>query len=253
MYKRQIRHFLGNNNGSPWTSALGAVKSFCGNPTSVPVANNAANEHPITATSFAVPDSNLVVKDGREYRNWVHVKGTDPINVPADFLYDDDADNQHVDARLPEGFRMLVVPPSIGCVSVNQTPDTTLRFYDNPVTDGDTTVNTKKDPYGNFYHDSIVQLRAGQWIVIRTPDEWNECAVLSEGLVYQYAEKPVVANPRAQRSTTEADVTFGWRSLLPQYMGNDCFHYPTRVENTDGLTYRYKKTCLLYTSPSPRD
>ena len=78
-------------------------------------------------------------------------------------------------------------------------------------------------------------------MVIRTPGNWNECAVLSEGLVYQYSRKDVTASPRAQRSAPDV-ATYGWRSMFSQYMGNDCFHYPTRVENVNGLTYQYKKT-----------
>ena len=240
---RHVRDELGDNNGSPWTSDLEAVKSFCGNRESAPSTGT------ILPTSFAVPDSNLVVKDGREYRNWAHVRCSDPRDIPEDFLYDDNVDrgrgvpSPYRESRLPEGFRVLVVTPPDNWP---QPTTKTYRFYQNPhgVVNGLIANDSQrqKDPFGIPYHHSIAQWRAGQWIVIRSPDEWNECAVLSEGLVYMYGNKEIVANPFEQRSDDNPDATWAWRSLLSQSMGNDCFHYPTRVENTDGLTYRYKKT-----------
>ena len=188
--------------------------------------------HP-QAGDFAVPDGNLIIKDPYAYRNWANFRTPNENQVPSIYRYGNTSGGD-----LPDGFRILV--------DSSQTPIGSNSHFLH--SDG----RTKTDPYGKDYKDAIVQKSGDQWIVIHLPFEEMECAVRHDGQVYWYNR--VLADddskrPRLYRPDDDGNFKFGtsqvlqWRSMLDTgiWFGNDCFHYPSRVEAVQGLTYPYRR------------
>ena len=252
---------------SPYTRTLTDQLSACGNPHNIP-AENVGSDRPDSRTlqawqtfmdlffaksevrpeptHLAVPDSNLVVKDGRDYRNWAVCIVGDPREIPSDFLYPHHPTrtsatqrNADFNRRIPEDFRVLVVRKSPA-----------RRLSDNTITARDRTFYTsagvaKTDPFGKSYDNAIAQWRGGQWIVIHNPAEWHECAVLETGLNWQFSERLLTTNPTRRRHGAR-QTSWEWRQMFnglttDPIAGNDCFHYPTAVRSVDGLVYRYRR------------
>ena len=156
------------------------------------------------------PDSNLVVKDGLHYRNWVDFRVRRESDIPSQFKID----NKPVDDT-----RVLV--------------DSTIGTIGTPF--------TGNDSFGNAYKDAFVQYRNGKWIVIHNPKIYDECAVLDEGKVRVYGPdigavadrdlllsyKLAVRHVRGEGEVLPSELR--WENMDPYYLGHDCFHGATEV------------------------
>ena len=202
---------------SPWTEqkAEAAAKNFMGNPT---------GSFETDATSVACPDMNLVVRadvvqKGRGWRTWVDCRASDEGGIPARLKYAAGTD------RLYRGLRVL---------------------NDSGAPGGGTSFGAV-DKFGTSTAGAVLARdRDGDWIVFKTPETFNEVAVLAEGRVYEY-NRPIVqiaASGDRQRARTVHDARWpvsavpgnaDWRDLAGTLMGNDCFHYPHSIENAEGL------------------
>ena len=195
---------------SPYTyNKASAYRSFASNP---------SNSLDTNFNSPAFPDSNLVVKDGRNYRNFAHFRVKNLGSIPVQYLYPSTISNTSVTSRLPEGTRILV--------------DTSLSGSTSTELSGN-------DSFGNARANSLVQLRNGKWIVLHEAEKDDEIAVLSEGIVYLYHATwtaPVVASEFLGDNSPDSGLA--WRSMQTSYLGLDCFHYPDTIQNTSGLINR---------------
>jgi len=69
--------------------------------------------------------------------------------------------------------------------------------------------------------------------------DFDECAVISEGRIYEHnvsfvaASRTPGSDDRHRGGTPTGAVA--WRDASNQFLGNDCFHAPTLFENTEGL------------------
>lgn len=180
--------------------------------------NRQTQVYPLTNSTRVIVDSNLVVKDGTNYRNWadVRVKNLESTRING-YLYEDGTGSLPRSERLPEDFRILVdshLPGSTGAEL------------------------TGNDPFGLPYADSLVQWRNAEFIVIHRPERGDEVAVVDEGIVYAFdGDFGTESNPREARSSTDsaAASTYQWRSVGGQWLGLDCFHKPTSIGRVAGL------------------
>ena len=220
---------------SPWTKGKAdLVKSYGSN-------HNDVTSHPIdnTFNSVAFPDSNLVVKDGTNYRNWADCRCKEYTQLPRYITYHGSFSTAYamIKSRIPEDFRVLIDYNMSGAVHQNDSP-----WYD-------TATNTwKSDEFGVSYYDALIQFRNGKWIVVREPRKTMEIAVLDEPNVYSYPKAFTSAQPFRNRldadkadrhtvitPTTQGADQYGWRKLQDgdngAWLGLDCFHYPAVISN----------------------
>ena len=160
----------------------------------------------------AFPDSNMVIKDGLNYRNWADFRVTGINSIDSSFLLDN---------RLPQDIRVLVD-------SVKGTPRSPF------------TKNNGKDKFGNPYKDAIVQYRNEEWIVIHNPKLFDECTIITESKVYVYgvdiaalddnvlAYKITVLKHRPNPEDIPAS-DLRWEDMKGSYLGYDCFHKATSI------------------------
>ena len=207
---------------SPWTHDKYALwKNWGGNAG----ANNGnsffADNLPAGKTdafeSLCFVDHNLVIRDKNAWRDWVDFRVASLSDIPDEYLYDATTANNTTQKRTYHGMRVLV-DPAKGTIG-------------SPF--------TGNDKLGNAYENSLVmQDRDGDWIVFRNAEQFDECAVIHEGKMYEY-NAPLgtggQSNSRITRPTSSSNNNLAWRDVSKILAGNDCFHYPAKVENTDGL------------------
>ena len=168
--------------------------------------------------ALCVTDGNLVIRDRNAWRDWVDFRVASLSDIPTEYLYEATTDANTLQKRTYHGLRVLV-DPAKGTI--------TAPF-------------TGNDKLGHAYENSLVmQDRDGDWIVFRNAEQFDECSVISEeGRIYEY-NLPLgtggVNNNRATRNVTVSNSSLSWRNTSEVLLGNDCFHYPTVFENTDGL------------------
>ena len=206
---------------SPWTENRANVfKSYAGNPTGGLDQN---------FDSVAFPDSNLVIRDTRVWRDWVDFRVRSISDIPSQYLYAATADHpaSDIQGRTYHGMRVLV----------DNTSTAGLGAAGEPFHDGS---GWKTDKEGKSYENAFVmQDRDGDWLVFHNAEGRNECAVRHEGKLYQYTEplteQTIGQRPRSVHTNNPGGGGLGWRDVSQTIFGNDCFHYPRVVENVDGL------------------
>jgi hypothetical protein len=224
-----VGDFVGFLDYSPITkNRINEFLSSCGNPEG-PVGLNDFN-------SVVVPDSNITIRDKST---------TDLTNgTNREFVFfrtntDDLAGQPLKQAYLISNDTYLhgtpvLVDTQLGAVSGIFAADTYGTGAGN-------------DPNGKAYADSVVIfLRGlnltpvdGDWIVVREAEEFDQCAVLLDGRVYEYNSDYAQVNnrnyPGTDRRRGATPGTLAWRDASSQFLGNDCFHAPVNIGIVDGL------------------
>ena len=195
-----VNRLLNGVTYSPWTN--GKAQHY----------RNLASTNEIgrDGKTMKFPDSNLVVKDGLHYRNWVDFRVRRESDIPS---------NYKLDNEIVDDTRVLV--------------DSSIGTIGSPF--------TGNDSFGNPYKDAFVQYRNEKWIVIHNPKIYDECAVLDEGKVRVYGPdigavadrdlllsyKLAVRHVRGEGEVLPSELR--WENMDPYYLGNDCFHGATEV------------------------
>ena len=216
-WKEAARPFLNNFDYSPWTTNNAIhYKNLASTAEGIP-----DSEKP---RRMGFPDSNLVVKDGANYRNFADFRVRREDGIPSDFRYPDGA--------IPEDMRVLV-DPSLGNLAG--------EFAKNHG------AGAGRDKFGNPYKHSIAQYRGGEWIVIHNSKLYDESTILNESRVYVFGkdvriggrddrlsyrrtlqkETGSLLNPRDPTDTEN----FKWIPMNKHYLGHDCFHQATSVDH----------------------
>jgi len=130
-------------------------------------------------------DGNLVVRDEDHYRNWVHLKSTTD-NFDVTYKYGAAA------AGVYRGLRCLV----------NGTG--TAGFAGN-------------DKFGNAFTNAIVKYDGSDWVVIRSAQNNDVCAVIKENKNYIFSGGT-------------------WSDDSASSRGNDCFHNIESIQNDTGIS-----------------
>ena len=208
---------------SPWTNNKQAVwKNWGGNPDGGDSSTSSflANAVPTGGDAFdslCFPDSNLVIRDRTAWRDWVDFRVVSINDIPDGYLYDDPDDEHTVAERTYRGMRVLVDPQ--------------LGEIGEPFT-----ANGGRDKLNHSYENALVMRdRDGDWIVFRNAEHADEVAVMSEGKIYEFNAPQQTVNGKAVRHYNETNSDLGWRDSYKGALGNDAFHYPSRMENVDGI------------------
>ena len=200
-WEEAARPFLNDFNYSPWTKGNAAhYKNLASTATGITV----------SPRRMGFPDSNLIVKDGTNYRNWVNFRIRRPEGIHDDFLLDDE---------IPNDTRVLV--------------DSSLGNLEAPF--------NGNDKFGNPFKNSIAQYRKGEWIVIHNSKLYDECSVRDESRVYVFGKDPTITTrddrlsyrrtvrlKNGGRDPTDTS-NFIWLKMDKYYLGHDCFHQATSV------------------------
>ncbi len=225
------RDFIGEIDYSPLTkNKLTAWRNSWSKPLgSFAVAN--AFDRP------AIPDSNLVIRDNKFYRDYAHFRAiTDDLEDDDDlkrWLHKDFMGVKEINAGLRQGLRILV--------------DSTLgdlggRFAE----------NGGKDRFGNAFVDSLCTWDGNEWIVLFSravmeaqfapATRQYQVAVLNEGRVYEFTAP--ITNQRTRPSntflrgpTSSQLSSLKWRDASGAIGNNDCFHHPNATALEDGLLH----------------
>lgn len=183
---------------SPWThNKIDHIKNWFGND----------------GTNLSVTDCNVIVRDKDCWRTGVDFRLEDNLDdIPNEYKYSGTSE----DSETYHGMKIL-------CDS-------------DPFT-----INSEtSDKFGKSYTESIImQDRDGDWIVFREAKRFDKCAVLSERKVYEYNVpfgRGGIGNARDIRNIDTDDTrTLGWEDSSTVLLGNDCFHTPSTIENSEGL------------------
>lgn len=192
--------------------------------------------------AIAVPDHNLVINDrlgsGEDivgtYRNWVYFRTNsvfqdDLTDSQKNYMY-----NTGTGFGFYEGFRILV-DSDVGTL---EPPFDGVDFnglsYDKNFVKFVATPN-----FGVVNADGGTIVPGGQWVVDHVTNQFDQCAIIEEAIVYEYnvpfaaTDNRIYAGGDRRRGGTGS--SFAWRSIAEQFLGNDCFHTPLSIENVDGL------------------
>lgn len=165
--------------------------------------------------SPAFVDSNLIIRDVSTWQDECIMRIRRLEDIPSQFLYYSSDGNTPVFDKTYEGIKFLI--------------DSTLGTLETPF--------TGLDKYGKSFKDTVTQRdRDGDWIVIKTPERNDQVAIRSESKVYEY-QKTFAAhaftNSRKAGSFTPDQLA--WRDASETPRSNHCFHYPTSIQNVNGL------------------
>ena len=218
-FKDYVKNETGQSNFSysPLTQSKAAVwKNRCGNSASGFLASNV----PVNKNGFdalAVWDCNLVIRDESAWRDWVDVIAVSEADIPPSRIYHPSSPQTSRSERAYEGFRVLV--------------DSSKGTIHPPF--------TGNDANGKSFRDAIVQMASdGQWIVYREAEQFDQCAVIAEGMVYQYNNPHTLIDELGHYITNKGIVQqdLAWRKTGDRVpLANDCFHYPAVFQNAPGL------------------
>ncbi len=241
-----VGDFIGTFQYSPFTNdKVGPIKNGFANPT--------GGFDPALFTSIAIPDHNLVIRDKDPNdetvgtnREVVLIRSNTTLITGDTFL------NKYLfnETTFINGTTCLV-DLQLGAVGGDFAADNFGTGAGN-------------DPNGRPYGDSIVVYvvpdgnsgSAGVWIVQREASNFDQCAVYSEGRVFEFNVAPVgsqnypgtgLANARKRGGS---GVDFKWRDISGQFMGNDCFHTPLSITSVDGLFGKKLKSGELLNDPA---
>ena len=210
-----------------------------------PIQNGFANPagvfDPDTIGAIAIPDSNMVINDVRgtgdnkigTYRNWAVFRTHSP----------------NVSDLTTEQKNYLFDVTGAGTV---------FGFYDGIVVLVDPTLGTLQPPFngndanGIPFENNRAIFRSfagapiaaedtlGEWFVLRETEDFDQCAVYDEGLVYEFQVPFTPANrifpgDDRRRGGSAVSTDFQWRSIADAFLGNECFHTPVSIQNVTGL------------------
>ena len=229
-----VGFFIGDLQYSPFTvDKAGPIKNGFAHPD--------GTFDPSTIGAIAVPDHNLVINDVRgvgdakigTYRNWVYFRTNSPIRT--DLTVSQRKYLKFVTGSefgWYDGFTVLV-DPNVG----------TLQG-----------VFAGNDPNGVPFENNMAIFRAvsgasisdagtaaaGDWFVIRRHEDFDQCAIYEEAIIYEFnvnfsTAQGSFVSPGTDRRRGGAGTTFEWRSIAGAFLGNDCFHTPISVQNVTGL------------------
>lgn len=223
-----VGDYIGDIQYSPFTQdKRGPILNGFANPT---------GSFDTTSTdAVGIPDHNLVINDVDAsgsttigtYRNWVihRTNDSDPDNQPSsaqNYLWGSSGAYAFY-----EGFRVLV-DSAVGTLSNDFAgSDSNGVTFDGNIAEYRATVNT------------TVSSKEGEWFVVRETQDFDECAIYSQGKLYEYnvsfatADRVYPGVDRRRGGSTSG--TFAWREINEAFMGNECFHNPISVENGTGL------------------
>ena len=165
--------------------------------------------------SPAFPDSNLIIRDASTWQDECIMRIRRLDDIPSQFLYYTLDSTIPVSDKVYEGMKFLI--------------DSTLGTIQSPF--------TGTDKYGKPFKDAIAQRdRDGDWIVIKVPARNDQIAIRSESKVYEY-QKVFAAHAFAdnRKAGIVTPDQLAWRDVSETPRSNHCFHYPSIVENVDGL------------------
>ncbi|MDI1496213.1 MAG: hypothetical protein K8823_1521 [Cenarchaeum symbiont of Oopsacas minuta] len=202
---------------SPWTHAK--EKSFrasAGNP-------QATESQMGTYDGVMFHDGNILIKDGLDDRIWAIARAkalTDSNLTPYKKPYNSST------AELPPE-TILLIDASLGSIGA--------PWIGN-------------DRFGKPYQNSVVKLtESGDWVVIKEAIKNVQCAVISEGKIYEYGHLvPDVPQANVRQRRTSNFGPIAWRDISKTPFGNDCFHPPDIIENTTGLLNEKTKDDVEY-------
>ncbi len=241
-----VGDFIGTFQYSPFTNdKVGPIKNGFANPE--------GGFDPALFTSIAIPDHNIVIRD------------KDPN--------DETIGTNRETALIRTNTTAITADPFLNKYLFNETDfingTTCLVDLQLGAVGGDFAADNfgtgaGNDPNGRAYGDSIVVFvvpdgsisSAGRWIVQRLASNFDQCAVYSEGRVYEFNVPPVgsqnypgtgLANARKRGGS---GVDFKWRDISGQFMGNDCFHTPLSITTVDGLFGKRLKSGELLNDPA---
>jgi len=222
-----VGDFIGLFTYSPFTNGkLLQIKNGFANPT--------GPFNPALFTSISIPDHNLVIRD----------KDPTDVNVGT---------NREV-ALIRTNTTLITADTFLNKYLFNETDfvegttvlvDTSLGATAGKFSEDNFGTGAGNDPNGLAYADSISVFRIpplsapslGRWIVQREPSDFDQCSVYAEGRVFEWNVPPVSNNnyPGGDRKRGGSGVSFAWRDVSGQFMGNDPFHTPNNIEQVDGL------------------
>ena len=212
---------------SPLTHRQSTIwKNRGGNPGGAGDPNDAstfsfnANNVPSGKTAFnalCFPDHNLVIRDRNAWRDWVDCRVLSLDDIPSPYLYPPTATSTTRESRIYHGLRVLVDP------ELDENREVGEPF-------------NVPDKFGNSFTNAMAMLdRDGDWIVIRNARQFDECAVMHEGATYEFNAPAGKQNRKSVRHIAASTTNLAWRNGTEYALGNDCFHYPAIIANTDGL------------------
>lgn len=218
---RSPQQIIGVLDYSPWTKDKDLVtKNSCSNPDNAFLVDN------FDAPAF--PDGNLVIRDRynpstgiyRFFRDWAWMRATSPESIQADARKRRWLMTDGVTYFFYNGFTVLV--NGIGTGGFSGT-----------------------DRFGRSYSNAIVFYDGDEWIVIRNPEVGDQCAVYTEGRIYEWNYDPAEINrmafgnghnqPPFAPKFRNSSGTFAWQDISETAGGCDCFHRPKSITNVDGL------------------
>ena len=213
---------IGSFQVSPWTQNKAAlVRNFFSNP------ENSLNTN---FNSPAIIDGNAVIREPSHWRDWALIRSnTDQLNPGS---YQKYLWNQNNLNGKYEGLRILV-DPNVGTLA------------------GAFAENGGKDRFGKNFENSLCMYTGTEWIVLRELQVEDEVAVRAEGKVWQY--NYVIAEPRVRHKSSVFSPPSGpveLRDISGTFLGNDCFHYPSGIQNATGLFRQIDAPSGKYTDNS---
>lgn len=234
-----IGNFIGLLQYSPFTNdKLTPFKNGLANPT-----GSFATDSSLTFGHIAIPDHNLFINDRSltnfdigTYRNWVTFRTKS--------VFQSDLSAAQKAYMFPtvggfgffEGFTILIddslpgtlEPPFDGSDS-NGIP------FKNSVAKFVATKNL-----GIVTAEGGSMVPGGEWIVVRKVEEFDQTAIYNEARVYEFNSDDYDASQRIypgkdrRRGGTEL-APLEWQDISGIFLGNDCFHTPSNIEQVDGL------------------
>ncbi len=227
-----VGDFIGDLQYSPYTvDKAGPIKNGFANPSGV--------FDPDTLGAISVPDHNLVINDvtgtGDDkigtFRNFVTFRANSPqladlSDDQKSYLLDLGSGN----FGFFEGFTVLVDANVGALVAPFDGSDSNGVPFENNIARFKAAPAIPVLPAGS----SI----AGEWFVVRETEDFDQCAVYDEAIVYEFNVDFTAAGrvyPATDRRRGGGIGTFEWRSIADAFLGNECFHTPLSVQNVTGL------------------
>lgn len=236
-----VGDFIGILQYAPFTNdKLVPLKNGFANPTGG-LATDASTDFD---NVIAIPDHNLFINDRSlndaeigTYRNWVtfRTNTVNQLNLSAaqrEYLFDiDGAGGQGF--GFYDGFMVLV----------DQTVGTLEAPFDGNDSNGllfaGSVAKFRAKPNGVLFNSIPANFNAaGEWFVVRPVQTFDQTAVYDEAKVYEFNvnfSPTTRIYPGNDRRRGTAPGTLEWRDISGQFMGNDCFHTPSNIEQVDGL------------------
>lgn len=210
-----------------------------------PIKNGFANPSgpfdPNTLGAISIPDHNLVINDVQgvfpdrigTFRDWVTFRANSPnlADLSADqksYLVDLGSDN----FGFYEGFTVLVDPNLGTLVAPFDGSDSSGLPFANNMARFRARPGSEISPAGEPI--------AGEWFVVREAQDFDQTAVYAEAIVYEFnvpfdKSQAGYRYPGDDRKRGGSGSSFSWIDISDVFIGNECFHTPTSIQNVTGL------------------